>query len=237
MKIWTPKPEKKPPCHPNGYLQRSFDAAAHRNRFCRNPWAKVGSLFVPQPLRMSPGYPCCCEACEGTCYAFTCSNSLAGSQAEVIINGVSNDECTLCTSYNDTFILPRVPPSEAQPAIALDTGRCCNDALCQVQYADNFFVSESGCIADLRITFSFTHNCLQESSSSAINAYARNSIGEVITQIRFTADSVPEFADCSDISGFSYPRTLCINSANSEDCSGSCCDCSSATGSANLIFP
>lgn len=54
MKLWTPK---KPPCHANGYLQAAHDKWAH---FRRNRFARVGSLFVPQPLRMSPGYPCCC---------------------------------------------------------------------------------------------------------------------------------------------------------------------------------
>lgn len=57
MRIWQPK--KKQPCHSNGYLQTAADVHRHRNRFLRNPLAK---LFVPPLLRMSPGYPCCC--CE-----------------------------------------------------------------------------------------------------------------------------------------------------------------------------
>ncbi len=60
MRIWKPK---KPPCNPHKkHLQTLSDAKAWRNRFQRNPMAKLASgLFVPQPLRMSPGYPCCCD--------------------------------------------------------------------------------------------------------------------------------------------------------------------------------
>ncbi len=48
------------PCHKNGYLQSASDARKYRDRFKRNPLAKVADMFVPKPLRMSPGYPCCC---------------------------------------------------------------------------------------------------------------------------------------------------------------------------------
>ena len=60
MKIWTPK---KPPCNPRKkHLQTLSDAKAWRNRFRINPLAKLASgLFVPQPLRFAPGYPCCCD--------------------------------------------------------------------------------------------------------------------------------------------------------------------------------
>ena len=99
MKIWKPKPEPKPPCSPNGYLQRSYDKWAH---FRRHPWAKVGGLFVPQPLRMSPGYPCCCGvSCAG------CTG--APSEFEAIIDispwTWSGKNCTECDSINDTFVL------------------------------------------------------------------------------------------------------------------------------------
>ncbi len=58
LKIWTPTTH---PCHPNASLQTASDPRASRNRFARNPLAKVGSLFVPKPLRFAGGYPCCCE--------------------------------------------------------------------------------------------------------------------------------------------------------------------------------
>ena len=66
MKIWTPKQPAKKPCHANGYLQTAADARAYRDRFQRNPWAKAGSLFVPQPLRFA-GYPGCTDwgGCPG----------------------------------------------------------------------------------------------------------------------------------------------------------------------------
>ena len=60
---------KKPSCNPRvKHLQTLSDARAWRDRFRLNPWAKVGSLFVPLPLRMSPGYPCCCcNPCNEEC--------------------------------------------------------------------------------------------------------------------------------------------------------------------------
>lgn len=67
MRIWTPKQSRKQPCHPNRHLQTASDVRKHRNRFRLNPFAKVGSLFVPQPLRMSPGYPCCCALTPCVC--------------------------------------------------------------------------------------------------------------------------------------------------------------------------
>jgi hypothetical protein len=100
MKIWTPK---KQPCHDNRYLQTAADARAHRNRFKFNPLAKVGSLFVPSPLRMSPGYPCCCQQTVTCNY---CPDGIAPAQIEVVITGFSNDvDCTGCGVLNDTFIL------------------------------------------------------------------------------------------------------------------------------------
>ncbi len=61
MRIWTPKKRKLPPCNPHKkHLQTLSDARAHRNRFRFNPWAKLGSLLVPKPLRLGLGFPCCC---------------------------------------------------------------------------------------------------------------------------------------------------------------------------------
>ncbi len=69
MRIWTPKKRKLPPCNPRKkHLQTLSDVRAYRNRFQRNPWAKVGSLLVPQPLRLqSLGLACCCE-CHAIAY-------------------------------------------------------------------------------------------------------------------------------------------------------------------------
>jgi len=100
------KPAAKPPCHGNGWLQTASDARAWRNRFVRNPWAKIGSLFVPQPLGFAGHYPCadcCCEDCE------YCVDSCAPKEFEVIINGVIDSDppyepCN-CSFWNNKFIL------------------------------------------------------------------------------------------------------------------------------------
>lgn len=55
------------PCHKNGYLQSASDARKYRDRFKHNPLAKVADMFIPRPLRMSPGYPCCCGGKHWSC--------------------------------------------------------------------------------------------------------------------------------------------------------------------------
>ena len=114
MKIWKPTPTPKPPCHRNGYLQTASDARAHRNRFRRNPWAKVGSLFVPRLLRMSPGYPCCCGGIgECTvCVEGTVPDSYSVTFAGIIDGDseICGDNCSegVCLGYNGTFVLDYV---------------------------------------------------------------------------------------------------------------------------------
>ena len=94
----------KKPCHRNGYLQSLADARAHRNRFQRNPWAKVGSLWVPKPLRMSPGYPCCCEEEGGEpgepCTCFYCDIESC-DELEMILSGSLSDDDTYILAKND----------------------------------------------------------------------------------------------------------------------------------------
>ena len=48
------------PCHKNGYLQSASDARKWRDRFKRNPLAKVADMFIPRPLRAWRWWPCCC---------------------------------------------------------------------------------------------------------------------------------------------------------------------------------
>ncbi len=105
MKIWTPK--KKPPCLKNGYAQTFKDMLAYKNRFRFNPLAKVGSLFVPKPLRMSPGYPCCCGG--GVCDL--CVAGTIPSQMQVTFSGLENQVCEECTTFNtEIFVLDYISP-------------------------------------------------------------------------------------------------------------------------------
>ncbi len=108
MRIWTPK---KPPCNPRAsHLQSLSDAIAHRNRFRFNPLAKVGSLFVPQPLRFAGGYPCCCGEC-GVCECSLSDSETVGCCISVTISGMggSGGDCSVseCANYNDTYTLYR----------------------------------------------------------------------------------------------------------------------------------
>ncbi len=89
---------KKPPCNPRAkHLQTASDARAWRNRFRLNP---LGSIFVPQPLRFAPGYPCCCYGgeCPFGSHIKTCTITGYYSAA---ISGFTGD----CSIYNDTFIV------------------------------------------------------------------------------------------------------------------------------------
>jgi len=107
MKIWTPKT----PCLKNGYAQSVKDMVEHKNRFRFNPLAKVGSLFVPQPLRMSPGYPCCWEESDlcglGASPECTTCTETPPTEMEISFYGTTNVNCNECeTSLNGhTFIL------------------------------------------------------------------------------------------------------------------------------------
>jgi len=91
------------PCHKNGYLQSASDARKYRDRFKRNPLAKVADMFIPKPLRMSPGYPCCCETDDVICEH--CSSGYAPLQFEVTFSNISSGTCESCTQFNDSFIL------------------------------------------------------------------------------------------------------------------------------------
>jgi hypothetical protein len=101
-KLWLPGQDSKQPCHKNGYLQSASDARKWRDRFKRNPLAKVADMFVPKPLRMSPGYPCCCGTCsacgdtitsDGTVTWF--EHSVNESTGEITRNDLSGD----CVTY------------------------------------------------------------------------------------------------------------------------------------------
>ena len=103
MRIWTPKKRKLPPCNPRKkHLQTLSDVRAYRNRFQRNPWAKVGSLLVPQPLRLqSLGLSCCCEGVpDDNCP--DCFEDTVPTSIEVIISGITG----ACSLLNGTYILP-----------------------------------------------------------------------------------------------------------------------------------
>jgi len=101
------------PCHKNGYLQSASDARKYRDRFKRNPLAKVADMFIPKPLRMSPGYPCCCgETFYEECGY--CENGTVPAEWQVTLAGITNglagicgglNTCESCDMANDTFVL------------------------------------------------------------------------------------------------------------------------------------
>ena len=166
----------------------------------------------------------------------SCSQSLEGTEGSVTLSGYSNDECGLCTSFNDTFILSR-EPHQGKPALANYEGYCCNPTLCQVQYYEgNYYVSDDGCIAYLQITLSIYHNCVQDTNTVAVTAIAKNILNEFILTTNFYADNITGIVDCGDFPMSSFTRDLCLNPVNSEDCSESCCGCGNAT-SVDILFP
>jgi len=78
----------------------------------RTDWIKRASgLFVPQPLRFAPGYPCCCGGLPTT----TCSDCDDGVRAqylEVTISGMASrfssgqaPYCADCADLDGTYIL------------------------------------------------------------------------------------------------------------------------------------
>ena len=95
------------PCHKNGYLQSASDARKWRDRFKRNPLAKVADMFIPRPLRMSPGYPRCCDVELASC------DNCIDLQYEITLSGINNgtsddcgaNYCTTCDDYNGTYIV------------------------------------------------------------------------------------------------------------------------------------
>lgn len=94
------------PCHKNGYLQSASDARKYRDRFKRNPLAKVADMFIPKPLRMSPGYPCCCG--EDPCLGLCDSDTLLGTEWAIDVANLSasgtNCECDWNTIYDGVYI-------------------------------------------------------------------------------------------------------------------------------------
>ena len=101
------------PCHKNGYLQSASDARQWRDRFKRNPLAKVADMFVPKPLRMSPGYPCCCgegeEEPDPICEK--CFINTVPDELEVTFTGIGPGSlyCTTdCSNYNTSWILSKL---------------------------------------------------------------------------------------------------------------------------------
>lgn len=67
---------------------------------------KIPMLWLPSagfaynPWNFNPCASCCTEECS------FCSGS-APAQLQVVISGIANDGCGTCTTFNDTFILPR----------------------------------------------------------------------------------------------------------------------------------
>lgn len=92
------------PCHKNGYLQSASDARKYRDRFKRNPLAKVADMFIPKPLRMSPGYPCCCGGSEPGLCSY-CLNDEAPMEMQVTFYDIENLSCNNCNLLNDPFVL------------------------------------------------------------------------------------------------------------------------------------
>lgn len=93
------------PCHKNGYLQSAADARRWRDRFKLNPLAKVADMFIPKPLRMSPGYPCCCEEeSEPGEPCIKCNSGTTPSQVIATFSGFSGTKCD-CSSLNSDFVL------------------------------------------------------------------------------------------------------------------------------------
>ena len=105
------------PCHKNGYLQSASDARKWRDRFKRNPLAKVADMFIPRPLRMSPGYPCCCGGGGGEGLGDDCTPcGVANTPRQWLLTissiddaRYSGDPCYVttdeCRDYNGEYIL------------------------------------------------------------------------------------------------------------------------------------
>ena len=104
-KLWLPGRKQKQPCLKNGYAQTLKDAREYRDRFRFNPLAKVAGMFVPKPLRMSPGYPCCC--CNASKACMGCSNGYASESFQIVIAGIAtiSGGCNDCANLNNTYIV------------------------------------------------------------------------------------------------------------------------------------
>ncbi len=143
MKIWKPK---KPPCNPQKkHLQTLSDARAWRNRFKLNHLAKLASgLFVPQLLKMSPGYPCCCGGADG----FPCGTCILGTvkdEVDVIFDGVVNDRCGECdTEFNGSFITSQLIDLSGLCKWFLSTGSLCGEGRSEITvFVTSAFISVS----------------------------------------------------------------------------------------------
>lgn len=102
------------PCHKNGYLQSASDARKWRDRFKRNPLAKVADMFVPKPLRMSPGYPCCCESWTPGYECTACIEDTIRTQYQVEISGLTqgvSGGCVSCPSMDGKYIVTQSGPT------------------------------------------------------------------------------------------------------------------------------
>lgn len=64
--------------------------------------ARRSGLWVPQPLRMSPGYPCCCG---GECPCSRCSGANHPCCLSVVIDGLVNDGSDYCICMNGTYLV------------------------------------------------------------------------------------------------------------------------------------
>ena len=133
------------PCHKNGYLQSASDARKYRDRFKRNPLAKVADMFIPKPLRMSPGYPCCCgEEVEPGEPCIKCNSGTTPAQVIATLSGFSGTKCP-CSGINGDFIL------EQEASICLS--RFCPENCCYGYYDDSFCYGGA-----LYIAFCYSHD-------------------------------------------------------------------------------
>lgn len=185
MRIWPYK--KRSPCHPNRYLQTAADARAHRDRFRLNPWAKVGSLFVPKPLRMSPGYPCCCGGGDGDPCTY-CTTGSSPLQVELELSGFTNDVCG-CSAINDTWVLTQDSPV----ACLGETVYCCwgyyTTEFCDSDPAGGlmirFGLGSSELIADVAVTGSTCYPYQVQFTKTVTTPYNCSFSGGISLPTRF----------------------------------------------------
>lgn len=108
-KLWLPGRNNKQPCLRDGYLQSRKDMMEYKNRFRFNPLAKVADMFIPRPLRMSPGYPCCCEPIINEyCNCSVFDNSQSPCCIKITITDIVEDTCGSCSSLNNIYGAYRV---------------------------------------------------------------------------------------------------------------------------------
>lgn len=93
--------------------------------------ARRSGLWIPQPLRMSPGYPCCCEKEECVDCEY-CDDSCGPQEFEIILSGIVNESppsggCTGCALFDDTYIVTLHPSACVWNESWSSTGICPSD--------------------------------------------------------------------------------------------------------------